>query len=382
MWRHRFGVYGVYWVYGQSLRKYDGSMARLCGRPFPVLSMAHTSDPTNFFVADYILLSGAALYVYDRLLVFAQEIDLMWDHKNTGILIPFFYGVMHMSTALFLIVQICAPVTPSCENIIFEHYMVYISLCAAYLCWGVVSSIRVYAINGRRPMLPVLIFVISAAPIPTSICLASRLFNCAQDAATPPSTENILEIVTKSSSIISDAAVLYATWKTSGNIRALSRRVGGARVSLADVLITDGTLFFVLCLIANVAGAILYFYTAKRLDSDTLLDLVNLNTPLTTILVSRLLLNLRDAAHRKSRLGTSQMPTSSFARAIDILGNPDNDVPSFDNGHMDDLRTADPEPFALFISEDATSGGFHRLLSGSVAGTGRVEYHGSDPDVV
>lgn len=76
------------------------------------------------------------------------------------------------------------------------------------------------------------------------------------------------------------------------------------------------------------------------------------------------------------------MPTSSFARAIDILGNPDNDVPSFDNGHMDDLRTADPEPFALFISEDATSGGFHRLLSGSVAGTGRVEYHGSDPDVV
>lgn len=49
-----------------------------------------------------------------------------------------------------------------------------------------------------------------------------------------------VEIVTKSSSIISDAAVLYATWKTSGNIRALSRRVGGARVSLADVLITDG----------------------------------------------------------------------------------------------------------------------------------------------
>lgn len=43
-----------------------------------------------------------------------------------------------------------------------------------------------------------------------------------------------VEIVTKSSSIISDAAVLYATWKTSGNIRALSRRVGGARVSLAD----------------------------------------------------------------------------------------------------------------------------------------------------
>lgn len=114
-------------------------------------------------------------------------------------------------------------------------------------------------------------------------------------------------------------------------------------------------------LTTNVAGAMLYFYTvcimfhpccswrlirckAKNPDSDTILDLVTLITPwaylhgvntsitalyrLTTVLLSRLLLNLREAAYksRSSRYRSSQdHPSSaSFARAIHTLSNPDD----------------------------------------------------------
>lgn len=49
-----------------------------------------------------------------------------------------------------------------------------------------------------------------------------------------------VEIVTKTSGALADIVVLYATWRSSGNVRALARRLDGRNVSLADVLLTDG----------------------------------------------------------------------------------------------------------------------------------------------
>lgn len=83
------------------------------------------------------------------------------------------------------------------QNAMFEHYIVYISLCFAYLCWGselifiahgglcahcilyiaVVSSLRVYAINGRSSRLPLLVFLVSLAPIATSIVSPYSIMN-------------------------------------------------------------------------------------------------------------------------------------------------------------------------------------------------------------
>lgn len=55
-------------------------------------------------------------------------------------------------------------------------------------------------------------------------------------------TKNDMEVetVTKCSSILADVCVLYATWKASGNTRALAERISGKTLSLVDVLLADG----------------------------------------------------------------------------------------------------------------------------------------------
>ena len=49
-----------------------------------------------------------------------------------------------------------------------------------------------------------------------------------------------VEAVATGSLILADTLVLYATWKASGNTRALAQWISGATISLADVLLADG----------------------------------------------------------------------------------------------------------------------------------------------
>ena len=49
-----------------------------------------------------------------------------------------------------------------------------------------------------------------------------------------------VEAITKASTILADISILFATWRVSGNIRALARRFSRTHASLTDVLLTDG----------------------------------------------------------------------------------------------------------------------------------------------
>ena len=153
-----------------------------------------------------------ALYFYEKILVYYQEIDLIWRRRKIGLVIPVVYGTMHISTTLYLLMYLCAPSYIPCEVRRFFNFthtkeklyscfrfgetvlaigIVYnITLILTYLSWSgasqstvkgcvrstarvhdatVISTLRVYAINGRRPLLPLLVLLSSLVPVAANI---------------------------------------------------------------------------------------------------------------------------------------------------------------------------------------------------------------------
>lgn len=170
------------------------------------------------------------------------------------------------------------------------------------------SALRAYAINGRRLLLPILVFVLGALlpvitnvvraytglllhapahtclstalrswysrvcqlglavmpnPVPREIsqtcecmsqliCPRSALSNTREAVSTRfmlfrTRNENTslvqVEIITRAGISLSDALVLYATWRATGGIKLLARRLD-MEVSLSSLVLTDGTLAF------------------------------------------------------------------------------------------------------------------------------------------
>ncbi|KAH9829115.1 uncharacterized protein C8Q71DRAFT_728316 [Rhodofomes roseus] len=186
---------------------------------------------------------------------------------------------------------------------------------------AVVTALRVYAINGRDWRLSIIVFMLLL------LCSAYDVFegSTTPGVAVPPPVgciaesytasllvDIILYIVSIATSIAADGIVFIVTWRRTYNVVRLSREAN-IEVSLSSLLLRDGIIYFAI----------------------------------STILTSRMLLNLREASLRtngastSSHLGGSQlatMPDMDFARGVDAFGaswNDDEDA-DVDEGEFED----------------------------------------------
>ncbi|KAH9927702.1 uncharacterized protein B0H18DRAFT_1003427 [Fomitopsis serialis] len=120
--------------------------------------------------------SALALYVYDRILTFGSEIDMIWRRKKIGIAIPVLYTSMHMLVLLYLLLYVCPPTVISLQSLWAMDVMSDISVCLLYLTWGFIAAMRVYAVNGRGSSIYAPAFVFLWWLIPVGINIVRSLF--------------------------------------------------------------------------------------------------------------------------------------------------------------------------------------------------------------
>ncbi|KAH9907695.1 uncharacterized protein B0H18DRAFT_1076939 [Fomitopsis serialis] len=276
-----------------------------------------------------ISIAATALYFYDKILTSQQEVNLIWRRKNTGIVIPVIYGIMHVCTAVYLLITVCVPSDIPCKTSAILNVVVDIAICALYLAWGAASALRVYAINGLRLPLPSIIMSLSLVPVAINIYNATSLVRmslpptdeCVYFSNTPVNTQETLEIVTRASSTVADALVLFATWRINGGTKKLARQMN-INISLTSLLLRDGTIYFCTLLVANIIVLTSYIQSISFSDDSEVAVLVLV---LTTILLSRLFLNLREVALGSETMSLETQDTERsdlrFSRYIGPLGN-------------------------------------------------------------
>ncbi|KAH9829871.1 uncharacterized protein C8Q71DRAFT_887717 [Rhodofomes roseus] len=336
--------------------------------------MAQFSEPqiTRYLspnlIADYFQLAPAALLIYDCLLTIGSEVRFIWGSKTRAAPVFFLNRVTMVGLAVTGILGMLSwpsteMSTHSCEGILITNE---IFITASYIIWSWVSAIRVKALSQSRALACVTL-LLGLMPIVSNMVLYAKtkfltvsltpsFTTCATDASISPSLDTrcasfmdsdilatspfdatlLLDAVlyaSRACAIAGDLIVIVVTWyKTSGDgnklrVFCLREMLRGRRdaPTLADLLIRDGMLCFLVLLILNVAQMVTSFQTAYGVLNVFI-------TSMASVLVSRLLINLNEAVDQDvalephTQLGSywlgsiaqtqTEVPTIIFARVL------------------------------------------------------------------
>ncbi|EPT00191.1 hypothetical protein FOMPIDRAFT_90827 [Fomitopsis schrenkii] len=267
-------------------------------------------------VRSYLLVAPFALYVYDRLITITREVDLVWGRpgQRRALVVPALYGLMHIYTPLYFVLNITTLWNLSCKRFVVQRsagiyaelsfnsflstYFITVAfgvdICLLYTAWGMISALRVYAINPRDWTMPFVVFGLFLVPVAANLLYAPTRTN-AKFAPLTCNAPLTVEISTRVSAIAGDALVLFATWRVTYGVSRVSHLVK-PNIPITLLLLRDGTLYFGALLILNIFSAVCWAKIPTFQDFD------NFIYSLTTILLSRLFFNLREVSPPQSTL--------------------------------------------------------------------------------
>ncbi|TCD64399.1 hypothetical protein EIP91_004115 [Steccherinum ochraceum] len=131
--------------------------------------------------------------------------------------------------------------------------------------------------------------------------LYSRFFTVLMHRLNPPSRR--LDYAARGSAIANDALVLALTWVKTADAWRETRRIKGFKMTLSELLLRDGTVYFAMLLIMNIVAFFLDTFQADFDQSNGFLSVLN---ALSANLLARFILDLRSVyeEHASSKVRT------------------------------------------------------------------------------
>jgi len=246
------------------------------------------------YVFNYLSVAASSVIIFDYVLTVSQETSVVWGRKWTAATILFIANrVLAVVFAASLIIQpITSIYATSCQAITIFNLVAELSLTAV---WAVFNAIRTYAVGRRARVAASTVFLISSILVATNIyfiCVISAGVQTFGDVdicwvGLSPSAHDstALEILGRSSQILADILVIAVTWWTTYRVK-LAARSAGVATPLVTLLLRDGTIYFIVLLLVNAVQL------GAWVATDSGIDLFPITAGLTSIIVSRFLLNL------------------------------------------------------------------------------------------
>ncbi|EMD37038.1 hypothetical protein CERSUDRAFT_124023 [Gelatoporia subvermispora B] len=245
-----------------------------------------------------------ALVVYDHMITFSRETEFIWGRKISSVTILFYLNRW---------LNLAWAVADTAEN------MSGLSVLRA-----VFSAVRMYAISTGNWLLSVVVLALNLVPIATNIdtwtdglpkygAFVTQTFGiqavpvigveCSAGTSLSPS------VTSEACAIAADVLLLVVTWyKTYALKREASRN--NVEVPLASMLLRDGTVYF---LIVGFDTGVFEFAIS------------NFGTPLSAIIISHFLLNLRQVADWVVESSETAEEKSGSGNSDSLLG-PDRGI--------------------------------------------------------
>ncbi|TFK84530.1 hypothetical protein K466DRAFT_588840 [Polyporus arcularius HHB13444] len=285
------------------------------------MSATSTSDAYTHEIAvvtkeTYYVLSAFALLSFEWLITLDRETRLVWGQKATVATILFVLNRYWLFLEYITQVISIYPLSDlGCDAV---GSMVIIGNAGPPYIWAVFSTLRAYALSKRKWWVIPLTMMWFIPHLVMESLYYSHLkpfeapapLNCVLS-STFPETEWIhLTIASRTCAIVGDLVVLVITWYSTFGIRKLKAVAEmHMRTSLTDALLKDGTLYFVCLLILNLVNIFVNVFPQTS-------AVTAFQDPITSILISRFILNLRDVADGNS----DDLTEPSFVRHSRALG--------------------------------------------------------------
>lgn len=303
-------------------------------------------------VMDYYWIAVSGLLLFDCLISLGQEVHVVWGRKLTGASI--LYLLLRYSAVLNAIVVIVALSNSACQKGQYDFQMVQAALCLVMtIAQTTLSAFHVYAIQGGRWEVALLVMTIGLVPVATNIWglyeqKPTIVFGFCTTYWSAAIHIDTFFIITRSATLAANALVLLATWKATYGIKRLAERAK-VKVSISTLLFRDGTIQFTLVHLerSTMSPYIHRYRILLALNSLVMtLFLINNNHDITgsidmfmSLLLCRFFLNLRQVHLSESSvvsMNRSSRSTPSFvSRVVGNLGAPLNDpfTPDADSTH-------------------------------------------------
>ncbi|EMD31693.1 hypothetical protein CERSUDRAFT_69189 [Gelatoporia subvermispora B] len=225
------------------------------------LASQMASFVSSTVIENYCVAASAALVLYDHICTIPQEVQVIWGSKLTSTMVLF-----HANRWLILAYTILAIAGE------FIHPRT------------IFSGIRVYALSGGSRFLPLVVTLLSLVPVGTNAIAALPVFGVRCLVLEDKSeTTNTRLISTRVPVIMADTVTLVVTcWKTWATVRMAHEH--NVKTPLMTLLLRDGLLSINLL---NVVGQTTNIFAYAGAFS----------TPLSSIIITHFLLNLRQLAH-------------------------------------------------------------------------------------
>ncbi|RDX49203.1 hypothetical protein OH76DRAFT_1483407 [Lentinus brumalis] len=304
----------------------------------------------SLFTGAYCQQAASVLFIYDTFVTFDREVTCFWTGQWTGAPLLFFankwvsivYYAMtfaelaHFSSDKRLVheLQNCSVVQNAV--VAFEFLQ--------FVPGAVFSALRAYVLS-RSKLLGVLILALSLAPVGANLVdygyqLSGEnlpLIGCVElNNETEPIILRLgsryhisVILISRVPLIIADTILIYITWAKLGSRGTLTGIRQSKRLSLSAILFRDGTIYFVVLFVLNVLHLVLSATGIAGNEQGSYMT--EFTVPITTVLLSRFLLDLQEANQTVVRLDcddplhSSRDPydVPSFISSLGAFINPD-----------------------------------------------------------
>ncbi|KAF9814781.1 hypothetical protein IEO21_04939 [Rhodonia placenta] len=228
-----------------------------------------------------------AILLYEYIITIWREVTLVWNRRHGSACFILFQ--LNRLVMLGLIITGALIVVPASQlmAVVFPYSIL---IQATYALWAGLSAIRVLALSSRHLILTAVTLITGLIPFGINIYPMSPHMDVCEfeyNYYVPPQ----FSTVARASSMISDSIVIIVTWYyTYTRHRSMFRL--DCQASLAALLIQDGTLYFVIFLIMNIARIIVVCTHIIDIVPEFMITILTLvcASSLSTVLIQALLI--------------------------------------------------------------------------------------------
>ncbi|KZT68566.1 hypothetical protein DAEQUDRAFT_727680 [Daedalea quercina L-15889] len=273
----------------------------------------------SIFDRNYCIVAIMTLFVYDHLCTLDQAARFIIGRRNS--MVTLLYHIINTLTLVHLLLYVALCWNPGCTSVYRLNIAASASSSALLLGYGVISALRVYALQGVANIYHCA-HLTSVAGGSDSACL---IISNVPDLIIPRTTfprvcvvhvdgdyGHIVEIVLRVCNVLAETLTIGATWRVTYNTLKLARYVD-VSVPLSVVILRDGSMYFSVLLLLNVAAAALWTTEAYQ-------DISVFFHTSSTIILSHFFLNLRDASSVVVSLSLPSSSGQSPSRMFGSLG--------------------------------------------------------------
>lgn len=268
----------------------------------------------------YLYASLLALFIYEQMITFDQTVNFVWRRSLTSA--TALYIALHTVMVCYVTVQLVNPFVPGgCKMTYAMAMWLYCLEITLYMIIGI-NALRLWAINRQHWIIPGVVLILYCPLIVTIMYETVKTTYTSNSAGCfvyqNMSTSESFRLVTGSRICIVTADLLVlGTWFATYQVKRMAN-LAKMKVSIVTLLLRDGTLYWSAALVLNVTHIALLL-TGAFDNGGAFVDV------LTTILLSRLFLNLRQVYSSDATASETQVQDSSVrfvSRVIGPLGAP------------------------------------------------------------